>query len=80
MSCISHNVIILAGTGAGTENSIAKWKTVSELVGSNIFIDSNNQVGIGSSPSSNVMLDVNCSAADKIGLKIKSNPLRTQNQ
>jgi len=78
MSCISHNIIIIAGDGAGTENSIAKWKTVSELIGSNVFIDNNDQVGIGSSPSSNTMLDVNCSSADKIGLKIKAHENQTE--
>jgi len=76
MSVILPNKIVNAGSGAGVSHSIAKWRTVSELIGSNIFIDDNDRIAIGSLPT-NAMLDIVCNATDITGLKIKAHLSQT---
>ncbi len=77
MSCVFPNVLV-AGTGSGSVNSVPKWETTTELTGTNVFIDSNNQVGIGALPN-NAMLDIICRAGTVVGQKIKAYTGQTAN-
>lgn len=70
MSSVFPNKVI-AGTGTGTQDSICRWETVSEITDSIAYIDNNGQMSIGSL-SADAMLDITCRVADVIGLKIKA--------
>jgi len=69
MSCIIPNVLV-AGSGSGAVNSVARWKTTSEIGDSlNVYIDDNGQMAIGSTIAA-AMLEVTCRAANVSGIKI----------
>jgi len=71
MSSVFPNKVIV-GTGIGTLNSIAKWNSINEIIDSDVYIDNNNQISVGSAVANDAMLDITCRATNITGLKIKA--------